>query len=80
MNFLLFAALMFVICVAVLVAVSLLTSAPAAEQLIGLTFQTAQAADSIGEPDPVMPWQLRLNWVFTLVLLLTMILLWVQFA
>ncbi len=41
MNFLHFAALLFAICVAVLVVVSLTAPAPSREQLAGLTYATA---------------------------------------
>ncbi|MBW3552948.1 MAG: sodium:solute symporter [Gemmatimonadetes bacterium] len=43
-NFLHFAALLFVICVAVLVAVSMVTPPPPAAQIAGLTFQTTEPA------------------------------------
>jgi solute:Na+ symporter, SSS family len=80
MNFLHFAVLMFVICVAVLVGVSLLTPAPAAAQLVGLTFQTVQDGSSNETMETATPSQRWLNWAFTLVLVVTMILLWVAFA
>jgi solute:Na+ symporter, SSS family len=80
MNFLHFAVWMFVVCVVVLVVVSLLTPAPSAAQLAGLTFQTAQEDGSAEKFEPATPLQQRLNWVFTVVLLLTMIGLWIAFA
>jgi SSS family solute:Na+ symporter len=80
MNFLHFAVLMFVVCVAVLVVVSLLTPAPAAGQLGGLTFQTVQEGGAKETMESATPLQQRLNWAFTLVLLVTMIALWVYFA
>lgn len=45
MNFLHFAALLFVVCVALLAIVSLGSARPAAERLAGLTYATAGAAD-----------------------------------
>ena len=53
-NFLNFAAILFVFCSAVLVVVSLLTKAPSDEHIRGLTFQTAdQAVEGISEIEAV---------------------------
>ncbi len=77
MNFLHFAVLMFVICVGVLLAVSLVTPAPASDKVADLTFET-----SIGEVAPAggFSWQSRLPAAFALVLIVTVISLWVYFA
>jgi SSS family solute:Na+ symporter len=76
MNFLHFAVLMFVVCVAVLVAVSLATPAPAPEQLVGLTWQTPVAAQARTGAHPLR----RLNLTFALILVFTIICLWFYFA
>jgi hypothetical protein len=64
----------------VLVVVSLLTPAPTAAQLAGLTFQTAQADGAAEKLEATTPLPQRLILIFTLVLLLTMIGLWIAFA
>lgn len=79
MNFLHFAVFMFVICVIVLVAVSLLTPAPTAQQLEGLTFATAHQIVAVESETPKASWHQR-NLVFTVVLIVTVIALWVYFA
>lgn len=89
-NFLHFAALMFVICVGTLVIVSLLTPAPKAEKVNGLTFQTIKEKISIGEVESATileapaeeetPLQRRVNTAFALLLIATVISLWVYFA
>lgn len=78
-NFLHFAILMFVICVFVLVAVSLATPAPSAEQLAGMTFGTAQRVVAV-ETEASTPGQHRLNLVFTAALIVIVISLWFYFA
>ncbi|MBS1786876.1 MAG: sodium:solute symporter [Acidobacteria bacterium] len=77
MNFLHFAVLMFVICVGVLLAVSLVTPAPASDKVADLTFET-----SVGEVAPIegLGWQSKLPVAFALVLIVTVISLWVYFA
>ena len=77
MNFLHFAVLMFVICVGVLLAVSLVTPAPSKDKVADLTFET-----SIGEVAPAggFSWQSRLPAAFALVLIVTVVSLWVYFA
>jgi SSS family solute:Na+ symporter len=90
MNFLHYAIFMFVICSAVLIAVSLATKAPDRRKLIGLTFATVsqklevQSAGALG----VQPaYQLstettlehRLNVVFSALLALSVIGLWIYF-
>ncbi|HYE65163.1 MAG TPA: sodium:solute symporter [Pyrinomonadaceae bacterium] len=90
MNFLHFAILMFVICVAVLVVVSLLTPAPARDKVRGLTFQTIREKVDLDEVEapsvleaPAQPetqTEKRINWVFACLLIVTMISLWIYFA
>jgi SSS family solute:Na+ symporter len=90
MNFLHFAVLMFVVCVAVLVTVSLLTPAPEREKVAGLTFQTVQEKIAMTEVESASilaapaeaetPGQKRINLACTLLLIATMISLWVYFA
>ena len=72
MNFLHFAILMFAVCVAVLVVVSLLTPAPSDEQLQGLTLQTTTG--EIKTPSA------RTAGMFAMVLLVTLLALWIYFA
>jgi SSS family solute:Na+ symporter len=88
-NFLHFAVLMFVICVGTLVIVSLLTPAPKAEKVNGLTFQTIKEKISMGEVESATimeapaeeetPFQRRVNTAFALLLIATVISLWVYF-
>jgi SSS family solute:Na+ symporter len=78
MNFLHFAVLMFAICVIVLIAVSLMTPAPSAEKLEGLTFQTMRRGAA--EEDGGTASTRRLNVVFALILVGAIISLWVYFA
>ncbi|MDX2034008.1 MAG: sodium:solute symporter [Blastocatellia bacterium] len=78
MNFLHFAVLMFAICVLVLIAVSLMTPAPSAEKLEGLTFQTMRRGAA--EEDGGTASTRRLNVVFALILVGTIVSLWVYFA
>lgn len=73
MNFLHFAVLMFVICVGVLLAVSLVTPAPGSDKVVNLTFQT-----TIGEQ--VSTERNKLPSVFALLLVVTIIVLWLYFA
>ncbi|MEP7270764.1 MAG: sodium:solute symporter [Acidobacteriota bacterium] len=88
-NFLHFAILVFAICVAVLVAVSLATKAPAEAKVAGLTWQTAQAAMLPGDATaPAImtiageesPRQRYVNAVFATLLIVIIISLWVWFA
>ena len=84
-NFLHYSILMFVVCAGVLIAVSLMGEAPARSKLAGLTFATvddkvetvpgqsiALARESANEH--------RLNVVFSLVLVATVVGLWIHFA
>jgi SSS family solute:Na+ symporter len=89
-NFLHFAVLMFAVCLIVLVVVSLLTPAPAASKVAGLTFQTAKEKIAMGKAGsasildvPVeseTPPQRKINLAFAGVLIVTIIALWIYFA
>jgi SSS family solute:Na+ symporter len=90
MNFLHFAILMFVVCIVLLVTVSLLTPAPEAAKIAGLTFQTIREKISLEEVESESilatpaevetPAQKRLNLAFAGVLAVTIISLWIYFA
>jgi SSS family solute:Na+ symporter len=90
MNFLHFAVLMFVVCVAILVGVSLMTPAPGAEKVSGLTFQTVREKISMAEVESSSildapaemetPRQKRINLAFAGLLIATIISLWIYFA
>jgi len=83
-NFLHFSALMFVICVAVLIVVSLLTPSPSIEKVQGLTWQTVSA--HVKDADVLVPIEAggrmvrRLSSAAALVLIIVMISLWTYFA
>jgi SSS family solute:Na+ symporter len=84
MNFLHYAILMFVICAAVLIAVSFMGAAPSREKLEGLTFATISEridATSVSGPRLARETTLehRLNVAFSLALLVTVISLWIHF-
>jgi solute:Na+ symporter, SSS family len=90
MNFLHFAALMFLVCVATMVVVSLSTPAPEASKVNGLTFQTVKEKIAMSgvESKSVLevpaeeetPLQRRVNTALALLLVATVISLWVYFA
>jgi SSS family solute:Na+ symporter len=90
MNFLHFAAFMFALCVFILVIVSLLTTAPNAEKVSGLTFQTIREKISMADVESASilqapaeaetPLQRRINMAFAGTLIVIMISLWVYFA
>src|SRR5262249_21526245 len=89
-NFLHFAVLMFAICVATMVAVSLLTPAPKPAKVNGLTFQTIHEKIAQGEAgsasglevpsEEETASQKRLTVAFALLLIATVISLWIYFA
>jgi SSS family solute:Na+ symporter len=87
MNFLHFAALMFLICVVILVGVSLVTPAPEAHKVSGLTWQTVseqivqedKTANLLPAADEA-PSQRRINIAFAGILIVTIIALWIYFA
>ena len=84
MNFLHYAILMFVICSAVLVAVSLLTPAPDRGKLAGLTFATVdERIDTVSVTKVSLaresPREHKLNVAFSLLLIATVVGLWIYF-
>jgi SSS family solute:Na+ symporter len=84
MNFLHYAILMFVICSAVLVIVSLLTPAPDRRKLAGLTFATVdEKIDTVGVTKVALaresPMEHKLNVAFSLLLVATVVGLWIYF-
>ncbi len=85
MNFLHYAIFMFVVCSAVLVAVSLATPAPDARRLAGLTFATVDQkleTTAVGKSVELRresPLERRVNVIASLLLLATVIALWVYF-
>jgi len=88
MNFLHFAAVMFVVCVAVVVGVSLATPAPAARKVAGLTFATVDQPVDMGDLPPSVAaiplapestaWRRR-NTVLSGLLAATIVSLWIYF-
>ncbi len=89
-NFLHFAVLMFAVCVVVLIGVSLMTPAPAASKVAGLTFQTikekidlsgVESASVLAIPvESETSLQRKINLAFAGVLIVTIISLWIYFA
>jgi len=84
MNFLHYAILMFVICSAVLVIVSLATPAPDRAKLAGLTFATVDdKIDTVGVTKVSLaresPREHKLNVAFSLLLIATVVGLWIYF-
>jgi hypothetical protein len=78
---------MFVVCSAVLVGVSLATPAPDRRKLAGLTFATVdEKLDTIPvnpqqrKPGRETPGEHRINVIFSILLLATVIGLWIYFA
>jgi len=86
MNFLHYAIFMFVVCSVVLITVSLLTPAPDRQRLAGLTFATVDEkmeAVAVGtpvrKPGHETPTEHRLNVIFSLLLIATVVSLWIYF-
>jgi SSS family solute:Na+ symporter len=90
MNFLHYAILMFVICSIVLVVVSLMTPPPPRRKLRGLTFATVDEKmdtslvdpllmSSEYKPAPETPAERKVNIVFSVLLVATVIGLWIYF-
>ena len=86
MNFLHYSILMFVICCAVLIGVSLMTPAPDRKKLAGLTFATVDdKMDAVPvrtlehSPAAETAFEHRLNVVFSLALIATVFGLWIHF-
>ena len=76
-NFLHYALYMFLICTAVLIGVSLLTTPPPAEKLRGLTFATASDHDAPKEHESSTSRMISV--LFSVVLVLTLLYLWWHF-
>jgi SSS family solute:Na+ symporter len=86
MNFLHYSILMFVICCLVLIGVSLMTSAPERKKLAGLTFATVDEKMEVTpvraldhKPAAETAFEHRLNVVFSLALIATVVGLWFHF-
>jgi SSS family solute:Na+ symporter len=86
MNFLHYAIFMFVVCSAVLIAVSLTTPPPDRKRLAGLTFatvddkmETVAVGVPVRKPAHETPTERAINVVFSLVLLATVVGLWIYF-
>jgi SSS family solute:Na+ symporter len=84
MNFLHYAILMFVVCSAVLIVVSLVTPAPDRRKLAGLTFATVDdKLDTVHVTGPTLaresPLERKLNIAFSVLLVATVVGLWIHF-
>jgi SSS family solute:Na+ symporter len=85
MNFLHYAILMFVICSLVLIVVSFLTAPPDRKKLVGLTFATVNEKMDISplqadyKPPAETTTERRVNVIFSLALIATVIGLWIYF-
>ena len=87
MNFLHYAILMFVICAAILVVVSLMTPAPDRRKLAGLTFATVNEkitttpvpGVAVPRPAPESRAQHQINVALSVALVLTVLSLWIYF-
>jgi len=86
MNFLHYAIVMFIVCAAILVGVSLATPPPARRKLAGLTFatvddkiETTHVGVAAPKPAPESPVQHRINVVLSVALVVTVVSLWIYF-
>ncbi|MDZ7267084.1 MAG: sodium:solute symporter [candidate division KSB1 bacterium] len=79
-NFLHFAVLLFVICTAILIGVSLLTRAPSRDHIAGLTFATTPVSARSATANAGMKKQHQINILLSLVLAATIGVLWIIFA
>jgi solute:Na+ symporter, SSS family len=85
MNFLHYAIVMFVACCAVLIGVSMVTPAPDRKKLAGLTFATVDDKMDVVhvtgsyKPAAATAKEHRLNVIFSVVLVLTILLLYIKF-
>ncbi|MBP7462160.1 MAG: sodium:solute symporter, partial [Candidatus Delongbacteria bacterium] len=81
-NFLHYAIFLFIVSALILIIVSLMSEAPAASKVAGLTFQTVQTTE-VSEParrmDVKNPIWHRLNIILSIILILTVIALWIRF-
>ena len=75
-NFLHFAILLFVICCAVLIIVSLLTGIPSKEKYEGITYSTK----NMGEPLPENPVWKKRDIVLSVLLIIIIGLVWIYFS
>ncbi len=90
MNFLHYAILMFAVCAAVLIAVSLMTAVPDRARLAGLTFATLGAKIDVStlrdpsvmehKPAPETPAERKINIAMSVLLVITVVALWIYFA
>ena len=79
-NFLHFAALLFVVCCAVLIAISLMTPAESEKSLAGLTYATSdQAADPPDERLASQSVRVRTDFLLSVALMLCVVLVWFVF-
>src|SRR5437867_785336 len=85
MNFLHYAILMFVVCAAILIGVSLATPPPDRRKLAGLTFATVKdkmdvtRLEHVRRPAPESPTHHRPNVALSVALVLTVVTLWIYF-
>jgi len=84
MNFLHYAIFMFVVCTAVLIAVSMVFPAPDRKKLAGLTFATvdekmATVDGNVPHLARETPFERQMNIAFTAVLIATVLVLWIHF-
>jgi SSS family solute:Na+ symporter len=84
MNFLHYAIFMFVVCTAVLIAVSMVFPAPDRKKLAGLTFATVdEKMDTVDGNVPHLaretPFERQMNIAFTALLVATVLVLWIHF-
>ena len=75
MNFLHFAVVLFVICSAVLIGVSLITAPPGRARMEGLTFQTTPPGAGVS-----VPWYRRANVWLSLILVACVAAIWLYFT
>ncbi|HXE91659.1 MAG TPA: sodium:solute symporter [Terriglobales bacterium] len=90
MNFLHYAILMFAVCAAVLIGVSLMTAVPDRARLAGLTFATLGSKIDVTalrdpvvleyKPAPETPREHRINVAMSVLLVVTVVALWIYFA
>lgn len=79
MNFLHFAIFLFVLSVMILIIVSKMTGKPAEDKVKGLTFKYAEMEKADEELLAVSPQRHRLNLVFSVLLIFSIVILWIVF-